>query len=156
VKLRIIVVGRDRNDPIVSAADEYVERIRRYFPIEVVEVREEPLKKSTPITEVKRREAERIQRALREGEQVVLLDQSGKQLTSEEVAKRLDRARTGGIGALAFVIGGPVGLDLELLGRTRELWSLSKMTLPHRIARLILAEQLYRACTILRGEPYHK
>jgi 23S rRNA (pseudouridine1915-N3)-methyltransferase len=155
VKLRIIVVGRDRNDPIVSSADEYVERIRRYFPIEVVEVKEEPLKKNTPLGEVKRREAERIQKALREGEQVVLLDQNGKQLTSEEVAKRLDRARTGGIGGIAFVIGGPVGLDLELLG-ARELWSLSKMTLPHRIARLILAEQLYRACTILRGEPYHK
>ena len=156
MKLRLLIVGRDRNDPIVIAADEYVDRIRRYFPIEVVEVKEEPLRKGTPIERVKRAEAERIQRALRGGEHVVLLDQGGKQLTSEDVAKRLASFSRDGIGSIAFVVGGPVGLDPEFLRSANERWSLSKMTLPHRIARLILAEQLYRACTILRGEPYHK
>jgi 23S rRNA (pseudouridine1915-N3)-methyltransferase len=156
VKLRLIIVGRDRNDPIVQAADEYVERIRRYFPIEVVEVKEEPLRKGTPIDRVKRAEAERIQNALKEGEHLVLLDEHGKQHTSEEVAKRLSTFSRDGIGNIAFVVGGPVGLDPEFLRTAKEKWSLSKMTLPHRIARLILAEQLYRACTILRGEPYHK
>jgi 23S rRNA (pseudouridine1915-N3)-methyltransferase len=151
----MIVVGKDRNEPIVSAADEYVERIRRTFPIEVIEVKEEPLKKNSSIREVKRREAERIQKAVKQGEHLVALDLNGKQLSSEDVAARLDRARNGGTPTMTFVIGGPVGLDLELL-EARETWSLSKMTLPHRIARLILAEQLYRACTILRGEPYHK
>ena len=156
MKLRLIIVGRDRNDPIVIAADEYVERIRRYFPIEVVEVKEEPLRKGTPIDRVKRAEAERIQKVLRDGEHLVLLDEQGKQLSSEEVAKRLSSFSRDGIGSIAFVVGGPVGLDPEFLRSANERWSLSRMTLPHRIARLILAEQLYRACTILRGEPYHK
>lgn len=156
MKLRIIVVGRDRNDPIVQAAGEYVERIRRYFPIEVVEVKEEPLRKTTPHDRVKRAEAERIQKALREGEHLILLDERGKQLSSEEVAQRIDRLARDGISAVAFVIGGPVGLDPDFLRSAQERWSLSKMTLPHRLARLMLSEQLYRACTILRGEPYHK
>jgi 23S rRNA (pseudouridine1915-N3)-methyltransferase len=150
------VVGRDKNDPIVQAADEYVERIRRYFPIEVVEVKEEPLKKSMPVDRVKRAEAERIQKVLKDGEHFVLLDERGKELLSEEVAKRLDSWSQRSLGSIAFVVGGPSGLDPDFLRAASERWALSRMTLPHRIARLILAEQLYRACTILRGEPYHK
>ncbi len=156
MKLRIIVVGRDKNDPIVQCADDYVARIRRYFPIEVVEVKEEPLKKSTPVDQVKRAEAERIQKTLRDGEHVVLLDERGKQLGSLEVAKRLEALIARAVPSIAFVVGGPSGLDADFLRSAGERWSLSQMTLPHRIARLILAEQLYRACTILRGEPYHK
>lgn len=156
MKLRIVVVGRDKNEPIVEAAGEYVGRIRRYFPIEVVEVKEEPLKKSTPVDRVKRREAERIERAVDTANHVVAMDERGKALDSEQVARRLDALAQSGIGTVAFVVGGPAGLDADFLRTANERWALSKMTLPHRIARLILSEQLYRACTILRGEPYHK
>lgn len=156
MKLRIVVVGRDKNEPILAAADEYVGRIKRYFPVEVVEVKEEPLKKSTPVNRVKRREAERIQKVVEGASHVVALDERGKALDSRDVAGRLDALAQSGIGTVAFVVGGPAGLDADFLRSAQERWSLSKMTLPHRIARLILSEQLYRACTILRGEPYHK
>lgn len=149
------MVGRDKNDPIVGVANEMVERVRRYFPIEVVEVKEEPLRKSSPVDRVKRAEADRLRATLKAGERLIALDERGTMQTSEELAKRLARAARDG-RSLAFVIGGPSGLDAELVEEADERWSLSKMTLPHRIARLVLSEQLYRAASILRGEPYHK
>ena len=125
----------------MQAADEYVDRIRRYFPIEMVEVKEEPLKKSTPVDRVKRLEAERIQKTLRDGEHLVLLDERGKELASEEVAKRLDSWSQRGIGSIAFVVGGPSGLDTEFLQSAAERWALSRMTLPasHRASHALRA-----------------
>ena len=98
----------------------------------------------------------RIAAAIAPGEHVVALDEGGKSVSSVQVAARLDRWAMEGRGAVAFVIGGPNGLDREWLARVPERWSLSKMTLPHRLARLVLMEQIYRGCTINRGEPYHK
>jgi 23S rRNA (pseudouridine1915-N3)-methyltransferase len=152
----MVVVGRDRRDPLVLVADEYLERIRHYFPIELVEVREEPAKASTPVERVRLLEAERLERALAPGELVIALDERGASLGSVELAEKLGRWAREGLGSVALVIGGPNGLDPAWVARARERWSLSRLTLPHRMARLVLAEQLYRACTILRGEPYHK
>jgi 23S rRNA (pseudouridine1915-N3)-methyltransferase len=155
MKLRVVLVGRDRGDPIVEASEVYVERLARSFPTHVVEVREEPARAHAPPDRVRAEEAKRILEQLAPGEVVVALEVGGRALTSEDVAARLDRARMEGRG-LTFVIGGPLGLDASVRQRAQEVWSLSKLTLPHRIARLVLLEQLYRASTILRGEPYHK
>ena len=154
--MRIVVVGRDRRDPLCLAADEYVERVKRYRPIEVVEVKEIPLTKHRDIAEVKREEAARLQERLQPGERVVALDERGKVRTSEEIAKHIERLELDAHRTLTFVIGGPSGLDPDFVQRADERWALSKLTLPHRLARLVLSEQLYRAMTILRGEPYHK
>lgn len=157
MRFRLIVVGKDKHEPIVDASQIYVDRVARYFPFEVVEVKEEPAKTSTPIARIKTLEAERIEKALGEGVHTVALDERGKELTSVDFANRLKKWTNEGKSAVAFVIGGPNGLDPEFVQkRAQEQWCLSRMTLPHRIARLIFVEQLYRACTILRGEPYHK
>jgi 23S rRNA (pseudouridine1915-N3)-methyltransferase len=156
VKLRLIAVGRDKNDAIVAQAAEYMARLERYFPVETVEVKEEPAKASTPIARVRAVEAERIAKALGGDDYAIALDERGKEVGSVELAKKLERFAREGKKAVSFVIGGPNGLDPEFVQKTREVWSLSKLTLPHRIARLIVAEQLYRAATIMRGEPYHK
>lgn len=156
VKLRFIIVGRDRRDPLVTASGDYLDRIRHYHKVELVELKEEPARASAPVARVRKVEAQRIAAAIAPGEHVVALDEGGKSVSSVQVAARLDRWAMEGRGAVAFVIGGPNGLDREWLARAPERWSLSKMTLPHRLARLVLMEQIYRGCTINRGEPYHK
>lgn len=156
MKLRLIAVGKDKNEPIVDAANEYLERVRRHFPVELVEVKEEPARSSTPIARVRAVEAERIERALNRDDWWIALDERGKEIGSIDLAKKLERFSNEGKQSVSFVIGGPNGLDPDFTKRAREIWSLSKLTLPHRIARLIVCEQLYRAVTIMRGEPYHK
>ncbi|MCC7385892.1 MAG: 23S rRNA (pseudouridine(1915)-N(3))-methyltransferase RlmH [Deltaproteobacteria bacterium] len=156
MRLRIIAIGRDKRDPTCALASTYIERIAHYHAIELIELKEEPAKGSTPIDRVRAIEATRIREALGPSDHWVALDERGKDLRSEEVAQRLRALAESAVKVVSFVIGGPNGLDPALLSSARERWSLSKLTLPHRLARLVLAEQLYRACTILRGEPYHK
>lgn len=155
MRLRFLIVGRDRHDPLVVAAEDYRERLGHYFPTELVEVKETPLK-NAPVERVKQEEAQRLRDALQDGDHLILLDERGKEHSSIEVAERLRRAQNEGLRSLAFAIGGPSGLDPQFLKEAKERWSLSRLTLPHRFARLLLTEQLYRAGTILRGEPYHK
>lgn len=156
MKLVVVIVGKDRNDPIVGASDDYLARLQHYFPTQVVEVKEEPAKKGRAVEIIKRAEAERISRAIPDGALVVALDERGKAHTSEALAAKLERWQNEGQRSVALVIGGPNGLDADFLRAARERWTLSSLTLPHRIARLVLMEQLYRAGTILRGEPYHR
>ncbi|MEQ8278104.1 MAG: 23S rRNA (pseudouridine(1915)-N(3))-methyltransferase RlmH [Deltaproteobacteria bacterium] len=156
MKLVVVIVGKDRGDPIVGASDDYLQRLQHYFPAEVVEVKEEPAKKGRSVEVVKRAEAERIRRVIPDGAITIALDERGKAYRSEQLAEKLERWQVEGTRNVALVIGGPNGLDAELLKKARERWSLSSLTLPHRIARLVLLEQLYRAGTILRREPYHR
>lgn len=123
---------------------------------EVVELKEVPLRKSSSKEQVMALEGERIQQALGERDRVVALDRRGRAMTSEELARWLDRTMQAGLGALSLVIGGPSGLHPAFVEGVDERWSLSPLTLPHRIARLVVCEQIYRACSILRNEPYHK
>jgi 23S rRNA (pseudouridine1915-N3)-methyltransferase len=152
----LVVVGRDRGDPLVDAANAYLKRVDGVLPAEVVELREVPLRKSSTPEQVMKLEAERIEAALAPGERVIALDGGGRSLSSEALADRLEQARMTAVPAWCFVIGGPSGLHARVLERADERWSLSSFTLPHRLARLVLSEQIYRAVTILRGEPYHK
>ncbi|MBX2810865.1 MAG: 23S rRNA (pseudouridine(1915)-N(3))-methyltransferase RlmH [Myxococcales bacterium] len=156
MKIRLIVVGRDRNDPICLAADDYVHRLRRAVTFEVVEVKETPLRKTVSPQVAKAEEAGRIYKVLEPTFRSVALDCSGREMSSEELAGYLEMSRDRGLRGLSIVIGGPSGLDAQLLRQVNERWCLSKFTLPHRIARLMICEQMYRAYTILRGEPYHK
>jgi 23S rRNA (pseudouridine1915-N3)-methyltransferase len=156
VKLRVIAVGRDRRDPLVLAAGEYLERAGRYYPVELVELKEEPARGSVPVERVQQAEAERFERAIGDGDLVIALDERGRELDSVGLARRLEGWALEGRGGVAFLIGGANGLAPSVRARAHETWRLSRMTLPHRMARLVLAEQLYRACTIVRGEPYHR
>ncbi len=138
-----------------EGCDDYLKRLRRYFPVEVVEVPEEDMNRRSK-AEVLAAEGDRLLRRLPAGVHLVALDrEEGKQLSSEKLAQRLVSLGISGHSRVAFVLGGPLGLSPELLRRADELWSFGPITLPHALARPVLLEQLYRAVKIERGEKYH-
>jgi len=153
VKLRILSIGRDRSGLYQPAVDEYARRIGRYARLELVELPEARRHAGTPRARVE--EGEALLARIGPRERVVALDERGTEHGSVELARRLQAWLEGGRD-LALVIGGSDGLAGPVLARADERISLSRLTLAHRLARLVLAEQLYRAFTILRGEPYHK
>jgi 23S rRNA (pseudouridine1915-N3)-methyltransferase len=150
----VAVVGKPRDAALATAIQEYEMRAARYWPLEFREVKEES-GRSLPVQQVRDREAERLAAILPASAYVTLCAQGGSTMTSEEFAAWLQRRREEAKD-LAFVIGGAYGLGdaAQRFGSTR--LALAPWTLPHEIARLVLAEQLYRAGTIIRREPYHK
>lgn len=152
MKFHIVVVGKPRSGPIAEATSDYERRASRYWPLEVHEVRGEPAHHPDP-TLVVRREGERLLE--RASGTIVACDERGVGMTSTAFADFLQRLREQA-GDVSFVIGGAFGLDEAVRGRATRLLSLAPWTLPHELARLVLAEQFYRAGTIIRGEPYHK
>ena len=150
----IVAVGKLRGWA-AEGAEEYAKRLRRYFPVEVVEVPEEDLNRRTP-REVLDAEAARLLRRVPDGAYVISLDRErGESLSSERLARRLQTLGLSGQSHVAFVLGGPLGLSSEALGRADALVSFGRITLPHALARVLLLEQLYRAAKINRGEKYH-
>lgn len=152
MKFRIVAVGRPPAGPLRDAVAEYERRAARYWPLEVVEVRAEP-SRNRPPAEVRRIEGDRL--IERTSGTIVALDERGRSMSTEAFTKwivgRRERAED-----TTFVIGGAFGLDPAHRDRATLVLSLSPWTLQHEMARLLLAEQLYRAGTIQRGEPYHK
>ncbi len=153
MRLRVLAVGRDRSGLFAPAVDEYAKRLARYARFELVEVSEAKRHAGTP--RAKEEEGESLLARIGPSERVVLLDERGKEPTSVELAQRLagwlQRAQD-----VTFVIGGSDGHAEAIRARAQETLSLSRMTLAHRLARVVLVEQLYRAFTIVKGEPYHK
>lgn len=134
---------------------EYEQRAARYWRLECREVKAEPASRNRPVTEVRRAEAERLRAAAPEAAELIVLTRTGRPWTSQQISAFLSELALRA-GQVAFLIGGAFGLDRELIRTARQRLSLSSMTLPHDLARLLLMEQLYRAGTIARGEPYHK
>ncbi len=154
MKIVIVAVGKPRNAALAVAIGEYEERAARYWPLERIEVREEPAK-SASADLVRVREGERMAAKIPAGAVIVCCDQGGKRMDSAAFSGWLQRLREGGRD-VAFVLGGAFGLSPALLTRAAVRLELAPWTLPHEVARLVLAEQLYRAGTIVRREPYHK
>jgi 23S rRNA (pseudouridine1915-N3)-methyltransferase len=154
VKVLVVAVGKVRNRDLASAVDEYERRAGHYWPLEVHEVREEPAK-SLSADLVREREGERLSGAVPASAHLVACDPGGVSKTSEEFSAWLQGEREKGHD-VAFVIGGAYGLSPDLRKRARTKLSLAPWTLPHELARLVLAEQLYRAGSIVKREPYHK
>lgn len=155
MRLTLLTPGKLRLPWIREGCEVYLDRLQHYAPLKTLEVKEEPVTRSADPLQVKRKEAERLLEKLPEGALLVALDEHGASMTSVELARWLSRHRDAGQKEVAFVIGGPLGLAPELLTRASLKLSLSAMTLPHEIVRLVLLEQIYRAFTILNGEPYH-
>jgi 23S rRNA (pseudouridine1915-N3)-methyltransferase len=153
MRLRIVAVGKDRSGLYAPAVEEYAKRVARYVRFEVVEVPEARKQAGTP--QAKEEEAGSLLARLDARERVVALDERGIEEGSAAFAARVGRWLQGGRN-IALVIGGADGLGQAVLDRAEERLALSRMTLAHRLARLVLVEQIYRAFTILRGEPYHK
>jgi 23S rRNA (pseudouridine1915-N3)-methyltransferase len=154
LKITIVAVGKPGR-LLADAIQEYERRAGRYWKLASVTVRAETATKNRPADEVMAAEAERLLAAA-EGSEIIALTPAGKRWSSKEVAARLEERALQGGAPVAFVIGGAYGLHSTILQGARETLSLSDMTMPHDLARLVLAEQLYRAGTIQRGEPYHK
>ena len=154
MRLAVAVVGKIRDRGLATAIAEYETRAARYWPLEVHEVREEPAR-GIPADLVREREGERLLARIPPAAQLVACDERGEAMTSERFATwltdRRDRAQDVG-----FVIGGAYGLAPAVRDRAHLVLSVAAWTLPHEMARLVLAEQLYRAGTLARGEPYHK
>jgi 23S rRNA (pseudouridine1915-N3)-methyltransferase len=155
MKLILLAVGRARG-PVADAIAEYEKRAGRYFPFEAVEVKEEAFRKPGDAARVRDEEGKRLLARVPAGAEIVALHETGRQWTSQQLSDYLQELGVRGSPGAAFVIGGAYGLSDEILARARHQLSLSAFTLPHELARLVLAEQLYRAGTIARGEPYHK
>jgi 23S rRNA (pseudouridine1915-N3)-methyltransferase len=153
VRFLVLVVGKVRDRALAKAVAEYERRAARYWPLEVKEIREGS-GGADDVESVKAKEAERLLAAA-DGCDVVVCDERGESLTSTTFAALLQRLRESGRD-VAFVIGGAAGLHERVKARAGRAVALAHWTLPHEMARLVLAEQLYRAGTIVRREPYHK
>ena len=154
MKLRVVAVGRLKQRYAREGVSEYVARVNRYLPCEVVEVRDGTAEGDE--ARAMALEARRIRDADAGAAYRVALDLRGKTYSSVEFARFLGDRMTYGRRDVSFVIGGPLGLDPALRREADLQLSLSALTLPHELARVLLVEQIYRALTILRGEPYHK
>jgi 23S rRNA (pseudouridine1915-N3)-methyltransferase len=154
MRLVVAVVGKARNAALGEAIRDYETRAARYWPLDVQEVREERAT-GIPLDKVKEREAARLSEKVPERAQTVACELGGKSLSSEQFAELLQSAREEDRD-LAFLIGGAFGLSPSVAKKSTMRLSLAPWTLPHEVARLVLVEQIYRAGTIVRGEPYHK
>lgn len=157
--ISFVTVGKLKEKYLKQGIEEYLKRLSSYAKIEVIEVADEKAPEELSATEmeqVKQKEGERILSKINTDTFVIALAIQGKQKSSEELAQMLDKLGTYGKSKIAFIIGGSLGLSDEVLQRADEKLSFSKMTFPHQLMRLILAEQVYRAYRINRGEPYHK
>jgi 23S rRNA (pseudouridine1915-N3)-methyltransferase len=154
MRLRLIWVGKTRNEHLRALAGDYLKRLSRFARCEVAEVRESAAADARACLE---EEGKRILGALASDALAVLLDVSGPtRWTSEELAAQVENWQTRSVKEVAFVVGGHLGVSEEVRARASVRWSLSTLTLTHEMARVVVAEQLYRAYTILRGVPYQK
>lgn len=155
MKLLFASIGKPHEAYIKAGVDDFTGRINKYFaadwhiiaPPKNAAVLKEP--------ELKKQEAKAIMQLLQKEDVLVLLDERGKQFSSPEVAQLLQQQANESVKRIVFLIGGAFGVDEEVRKRANITWGLSKLVFPHMLVRLILAEQVYRACTILRNEKYH-
>ena len=151
----LIVTGKTADKRFAAIIQEYAERIRHYIPFDIEVIPELKNTKGISQNEQKAREGELILRSLQPGDYVVLLDEHGSERTSTEFAAWMQKKMAAGPKRLVFVVGGPYGFSPAVHQKGNEEVSLSRMTLSHQMVRLLFVEQIYRAMTILSGEPYH-
>jgi 23S rRNA (pseudouridine1915-N3)-methyltransferase len=153
MKLRVIWTGKTREAHLRALVEEYLQRLSHFANCEVSEFLETAgAQRKVGID----KDSQRISDVLREGSINVLLDPEGDEWTSAHLAKQIEQWQNSGTRELAFIVGGPNGVSAELAARASKRWSLSRLTLTHEMARVVLLEQLYRAYTIIYGLPYQK
>jgi 23S rRNA (pseudouridine1915-N3)-methyltransferase len=155
MKIQLWAIGKNHEPYVKTGVDDFTKRMSRYYPVEWTII---PTPKNAGMLsemDLKKKEGETILGWLSKGDYLVALDERGKQLSSEGLAQFIQHRANDSTKNLVYLIGGAYGLDEEVLKRADHRWSLSQLTLPHQLVRLVLAEQLYRACTILRNEKYH-
>jgi 23S rRNA (pseudouridine1915-N3)-methyltransferase len=153
MRVRLIWVGKTKDARLRALSDEYLKRLSRFTRCEITELRESAARQGNEGIED---EGRRIISALRSDALTVLLDVDGRQWSSQELAAEVERWQVKGEKEVAFITGGPYGVSAEVESRANLRWSLSRLTLTHEMARVLLLEQLYRAYTIIHGLPYQK
>ncbi len=158
MSMTILAVGKMKEKPYRQMADEYLKRLGRFGKTTEIEVADLPETTGGEAEEarIREKEGEAILARLRPGDYVVAMTIGGRKFDSLGLSRRISELRIGGVGSLVFVIGGSLGLGRNVLKRADEEWSLSDLTFPHQLARVMLLEQLYRAEKIAAGERYHK
>lgn len=155
MKIEFWAIGKENEEYIRSGVAEFTKRISRYYKVKWVII---PVPKNAGMLsemDLKKKEGEMILQWLKKDDYMIALDEKGTQLSSEQLADFILKKSNQGIRNLVFVIGGAFGLSDEVLKHAKFRWSLSKLTFPHQLVRLMLAEQVYRACTIIHNEKYH-
>jgi 23S rRNA (pseudouridine1915-N3)-methyltransferase len=156
LRCKVVHVGRPRTPFVQSGIEHFRRKIRPYASLSLVESKEEPVRKGTPVSGIRAKEAERIQDQMDTHHVWIALDPQGKTLRSEELASLVHESMNRGRSRIAFIIGGPHGLDPLVLARADLNLSLSQMTFSHELTILVLLEQIYRALAILHNLPYPK
>jgi 23S rRNA (pseudouridine1915-N3)-methyltransferase len=156
MKFRLIYPRSHPDSELALVADRYLERIRHFFPIEVLEVAPERGRQAQSDVAIMRAQSARLLSAIPDRGYVVVLDERGQTLDSLKFAKWVERLTFDSPHGVNFVVGGDVGFDDSVRQRADKLLALTPMTLPHQFARVLLLEQLYRACTLMRNISYHK
>lgn len=155
MKIHFWSIGKNNEAYIKEGVEDFTKRISKYYPVEWTII---PLPKNAGMMsemDLKKKEGEIVLEWLNKDDCLVALDEKGKQFTSEALADFIMKRGNESLKNLVFLIGGAFGLDEGVLKRANYKWSLSHLTFPHQLVRLMLAEQVYRACTILRNEKYH-
>ncbi len=155
MKIKLICIGKTGKDFLIAGEQEYLNRLKHYVSIDRIEIPDIKNAKSLSIDQIKELEGKEILSKLQSGDQLILLDENGKLFSSTEFADFLQQKFNQGGKGLVFVIGGAYGFSSEVYEKSIFKISLSKMTFSHQMIRMIFFEQVYRAMTILKGEPYH-
>lgn len=155
MKVTLLTVGKTADAYLKEGIDKYVKRLKHYLKLNVIEIDELKNTRSLTPQQQKAREAELILKKILPLDHVILLDEKGMELSSTQFAAYFEKKALGSISNLVFVVGGPYGFDSSVYERANEKLSLSSMTFSHQMIRLFFLEQVYRAFTIIKGEPYH-
>ncbi len=155
MKVKLLLTGKTNSDYLKSGIDDYTQRLKHYLPYEMIVIPELKNNKNMSIDQQKKKEGDLISAQINSSDLVVLLDENGKEFSSVGFSDFIRKKMVSGLKSMIFVVGGPYGFSDQIYQRSDMKISLSKMTFSHQMVRLIFVEQLYRAMTILKGEPYH-
>ena len=155
MNIKLIVVGKSESEHLRSWVEVYVKRLSHYIGFEIITLPDVKNAKNLSVGELKERESEMILRQIEKADKVVLLDEKGKEFSSMEFSKYLEKQMNASVRTLAFVVGGAFGFSPKVYEKIGERIAISRMTFSHQMIRLLVVEQIYRAFTILKGEPYH-
>ena len=155
MKILLLVIGKTDEEYVFDGIEKYKNRLKHYINFEYEEIPDLKNRKTLSKDQQKKQESDLIFSRLKMGDKVILLDEKGTSFGSVEFSKYLQKKMNSGIKRLVFIVGGPYGFDKAIYDKHQDKLSLSKMTFSHQMARLFFCEQLYRAFTILKNEPYH-
>jgi len=155
MKIKLVLIGKTDSDFLKKGIDEYTKRLKHYIGFEMITIPDIKNTKNLSENQQKQKEGELILNQISAGDFVILLDERGKEFSSVDFSKFIEKQMISGLKNLIFVIGGPYGFSDDVYKKANSKFSLSRMTFSHQMVRMIFVEQLYRAMTIIKGEPYH-